>query len=132
MTTTTASEVQFDHKQWFHDIDRWNFYSQSWQKQLEEMRHEYRRLQTMVEQYADDLEEFGDEIGGHRNRLLADERAMVEHRRPEALDDVLVKSHDSNAAKHVDLYKMHERLQQMQQTLQMGLAVLNHEPLRGQ
>ncbi len=130
MTATTASEVQVDHKQWFHDIDRWNFYLQSWQKHIAELTHEYRRLQQMVEQYAEDLEEFGDEVGAHRNRLLADERAMVEHRRP--LDEHLVKSHASNASKHGELYKIHERLQQMQQTLTTGLAVLNHERSRAE
>ncbi len=132
MTTTTAAEVQFDHKQWFHDIDRWNFYLQSWQKHVEEMVREYRRLQKMVQQYAEDLEEFGDEVGAHRNRLVADERAMVEHRRPAVLDEPLVKSHESNAAKHGDLYKMHERLQQIQQALHRGLSTFVHEPLCGE
>ena len=32
MAITTASDVQFDHKQWFHDIDRWTFYLESWRK----------------------------------------------------------------------------------------------------
>jgi chromosome segregation ATPase len=131
MPTTTTSEIQFDHKQWFHDLDRWNFYLQSWQKQLDELTREYRRLQKMVEQYAEDLDEFSDEVGAHRNRLVADERAMVEHR-PTALDQHLAKSHDANAAKHNELYKMHEHLQQTQQALQAGLSLFHREPLRGE
>jgi hypothetical protein len=132
MSTTTASEIQLDHKQWFHDLERWNFYLQSWQKQLDGLTREYRRLQKMVEQYAEDLEEFGDEVGAHRNRLVADERAMVEHSRPTCVDEHLVKSHATNSGKHNELYKMHERLQQTQQTLQAGLSLFHHEPLRGE
>ena len=63
MTNTTASEVQFEHKQWLHDIDRWSFYLQSWRSQAQELVREYRRLQKMVEQYAEDLDDFGDEMG---------------------------------------------------------------------
>ncbi len=75
MTNTTASEVQFEHKQWLHDIDRWSFYLQSWRSQAQELIREYRRLQKMVDQYAEDLDEFSDEMGAHSNRLLANERA---------------------------------------------------------
>jgi hypothetical protein len=132
MTNTTASEVQFEHKQWLHDIDRWNFYLQSWQSQVQELTREYRRLQKMVDQYAEDLEEFGDEMGAHSNRVLANERAMVGQSRAVALDEKLLKSHDFNTVKHTELYKMHERLQQIQQTLTRGLAVLHREPLYGE
>jgi predicted RNase H-like nuclease (RuvC/YqgF family) len=132
MTTATASEVQFDHKHWLRDIDRWSFYLEAWQKQVHDMTREYRRLLKMVEGYADDLEEFSDAVESHRNRLVADERAMVEHHRPIELNSELGKSHETNAARHEELYKMHEQLKQMQHTLSMGLAVLKHEPFRGE
>ena len=54
---------------------------------------EYRQLQKMVEQYADDLDEFDDGTTAHRNRLLADERAMIEHRRSAAVDRQVLESH---------------------------------------
>jgi len=132
MTTATASEVQFDHKHWLCDIERWNFYLVAWQKQVHDMTREYRRLQKLVEAYADDLEEFGNAVDSHRNRLVADERSMVEHHRSVELDAGLGKSHETNASRHEELYKMHERLKQMQHTLSMGLAVLKHEPFRGE
>jgi len=130
MTTTSLSEIQFDHKQWFHDIDRWNFYLQSWQQQIQEMAREYRRLQKTVEQYTDDLEQFADEVAAHRHRLLADESSMIQHHAAAPLTEDLAKNHDSNAAKHGDLYKMHEHLQQMQCMLQGGLSLCRHELFR--
>jgi predicted RNase H-like nuclease (RuvC/YqgF family) len=130
MTTATGSEVQFDHKHWLRDIARWNFYLEAWQKQVHDMTREYRRLQKLVEAYADDLEEFSNAVDSHRNRLVADERAMVEHHRSVEHDAGLGKSHETNASRHEELYKMCERLKQMQHTLSMGLAVLKNEPFR--
>ena len=132
MTTATASEVQFDHKHWLGDIERWNFYSEAWHKQVHDMTREYRRLLKTVEQYADDLDEFNDAVESHRNRLVAAERAMAEHRRPTEPESELVKNHEVNAARHEELYKAHERLKQMQHSLSMGLAVLKHETFRGE
>lgn len=132
MTTVTVSELQYDHKHWLRDIERWSFYLDAWQKQLHDMTREYRRLLKMVEQYGDDLEEFNDAVESHRNRLVADERAMVEHHRPLEVDTELGNSHETNATRHEELYKTHERLKQMQHTLSMGLAVMKHEPFRGE
>jgi predicted RNase H-like nuclease (RuvC/YqgF family) len=132
MTTTTASELQFDHKHWLRDIERWSFYLEAWQKQSHDLTREYRRLLKMVEQHADELEEFCEAVGSHRNRLVANERAMIEHHQPLERDAELAKSHETNASRHEELYKMHERLKQMQHTLTMGLAVLKHEPFRGE
>ncbi|HXY36514.1 MAG TPA: hypothetical protein VEI07_19920 [Planctomycetaceae bacterium] len=128
---TTTSDVQFDHKQWFHDIDRWTFYLDSWQKEIEGLTREYRQLQKMVEQYRDDLEDFNDEVTAHRNRLMADERAMIERRSAE-IDPGLVKSHEANADRHGELHRIHERLQQMQQTLATGVGVFRHNLVRGE
>jgi hypothetical protein len=130
--TATTSEQQCDHKHWLRDIDRWNFYLDSWQKQIDELTREYRRLLKMVEQHADDLEEFGDLVGSLRNRLVTDERAMFENRRPIEPDTESAKSHEANASRHEELCKMYERLNQMQRTLLMGLAFLKHEPFRGE
>ncbi len=124
MSMTTTSDVQFDHKQWFHDIDRWSFYLESWQTGIEDVVRECRRLQQMVDQYADDLEDFADETAAHRNRLLADERAMIEHHPSAVLAPQILKSHESNAAKHDELQRLHERLKRMQQTLTTGMAAL--------
>jgi predicted RNase H-like nuclease (RuvC/YqgF family) len=132
MTTAIASEVQFDHKHWLGDIERWNCYSEAWHKQMHDMTREYRRLLKMVEHYSDDLDEFNDALVSHRNRLVADERAMAERRRSSVLDSELAKSHEVNASRHEELYKAHERLKQMQHTLSVGLAVLKHEPFRGE
>jgi predicted RNase H-like nuclease (RuvC/YqgF family) len=132
MTTATVSELQFDHKHWLRDIERWSFYLDAWQKQIHDMKREYRRLLKMVEQYADDLEEFHDSVESHRTRLVADERAMVKHHGPVEVDTELEKSHETNTAQHEELFKTHERLKQIQNTLSMGLAVMKHEPFRGE
>jgi predicted RNase H-like nuclease (RuvC/YqgF family) len=132
MTTGTATEVQFDHKHWLRDIERWNFYGAAWHKQVHDLTREYRRLLKTVEEYADDLEEFNDAVESHRNRLVADERTMTDPRRPAALAAELVKNHELNGARHEELYKAHERLKQVQHTLSMGLAVFKQEPFRGE
>ena len=132
MTTATASEIQIDHKHWLRGIERWSSYLRVWQNQIHEMKHEYRRVLKMVEQQADDLEEFGDTLGSHRNRLIVDERAMVEHHQPVELDAKLAESHEDNTSRHEELYKAHERLKQLQHTLTAGLALLKHEPFRGE
>jgi hypothetical protein len=64
--------------------------------------------------------------------LIADERAMVEHRGPIDRDVKLATSHEANTSRHEELYKMNERLKQMQHTLTMGLAVLKQEPRHGE
>jgi hypothetical protein len=132
MTTATASDVQNDHKHWLRDLDRWGSYLKVWQNQIHEMRLEYRKVLTMVDQQADDLDDFRDTLEAHRNRLLIDERAMVEHHQPVERDARLAASHEDNASRHEKLYKTHERLKQLQHTLEAGLASLKHEPLRGE
>jgi predicted RNase H-like nuclease (RuvC/YqgF family) len=132
MATATPSELQVDHKHWLRDIERWTYYLGAWQKQVHDVTREYRRLMKLVDEYADELEEFGDAVASHRNRLIADERAMVEHHGPIDHDAKLATSHETNASRHEELYKMHEQLKQMQHTLTMGLAVLKHEPFRGE
>jgi hypothetical protein len=57
---------------------------------------------------------------------------MVEYHPPVELVAELGKNHETNASRHESLYKMHERLKQMQHTLMVGLAVLKQEPFRGE
>jgi len=132
MATATGPELQIDHKHWLRDFDRWTFYRDAWQKQIDDLMHEYRRVLKMVEQHADDLEEFAGAVDSLRNRLVNDERALVQHHRPVEHDPQIAKNHEANALRHEELYKMHERLKQMQHTLTLGLAVLKHEPFRGE
>lgn len=131
MTPAPISEIGLDHKHWLADIERWDDFGQAWKKEIHELTREYRRILKMVEQHADEVEEFCESVESHRKRIVADERAALEHR-PPADETALSTSHAENAARHDELYKAQERLKQIQHTLMLGLALLKHEPYHGE
>ncbi len=129
MTQRTIRDMQADHHVWLNEIDRWQGYLRTWQKQQANLLQEFEKFQKRVAQYGNDLKGHADSLAMHRSEIVACERAMVEqHKGGEQLEPQLAEAHAKSVGHHEAQRSLHERLKQMHHTLLAQLGMLEHKP----
>ena len=127
----SVEEMQRDHKHWLREIERWESYVRSWAAHQQDLLEEIRRLEQSVQEHGLELTAHADAIQQHKREILSCERATFEHA-PDADIRPVAERHLRGEAGHEQLLKEHESLRQFHHTLVAALALIKHQPLRGE
>ena len=119
MSNTSHIDMHQEHKRWRMEDDLWRDELAVWEHESEQAIKDVPRLEKALRDHAEMLRKHAASIRLYEQDFVYHEHALASYEQGEAPSDLveLAQAHQTEAEKHVEQHKAHERIKKQQHAL---------------